>query len=254
MTPAVRLAASSSTTAGAFAARSPRSRSSAEVPHPAGLDVHLPHDALIAQPRRADVPRGETNGYFPGGVFEYRKTYVASAEDSRPPRAARVRRRLPRRRGVRERQPRRPACVRVLPLHRAHRPVPRLRGRERDPGRVPHASRQPLVRGCGDLPRRAPRREGCRAHRARRRAGHHTDRRDATALWSRSPPRSRTPGRSRRPIASTSSSSMRRARSSAPAARRSPCFPARGRPPDSGSSSTARLCGASTRRTCMTCS
>ncbi|MGC5170674.1 glycoside hydrolase family 2 TIM barrel-domain containing protein [Microbacterium sp. DT81.1] len=44
--------------------------------------VHLPHDALIAQPRRADVPRGETNGYFPGGVFEYRKTYVASAEDA----------------------------------------------------------------------------------------------------------------------------------------------------------------------------
>jgi beta-galactosidase len=43
--------------------------------------VHLPHDALITQPRRADVPRGETNGYFPGGVFEYRKTYVAPAED-----------------------------------------------------------------------------------------------------------------------------------------------------------------------------
>ena len=44
--------------------------------------VHLPHDALIAEPRRADVPRGETNGYFPGGVFEYRKTYFASAADA----------------------------------------------------------------------------------------------------------------------------------------------------------------------------
>lgn len=36
--------------------------------------VRLPHDALIAQERSADAPRGETNGYFPGGVFEYRKT------------------------------------------------------------------------------------------------------------------------------------------------------------------------------------
>ncbi|WP_246159998.1 glycoside hydrolase family 2 TIM barrel-domain containing protein [Microbacterium rhizomatis] len=45
-------------------------------------NVHLPHDALIAQPRRADFPRGEMNGYFAGGVFEYRKTYRASTEDS----------------------------------------------------------------------------------------------------------------------------------------------------------------------------
>lgn len=44
--------------------------------------VHLPHDALIAEPRRADAPRGETNGYFPGGVFEYRKTLVVPDEDA----------------------------------------------------------------------------------------------------------------------------------------------------------------------------
>ena len=43
------------------------------------VDVHLPHDALIGQTRRADVPRGETNGFFPGGAFEYRKTYFAPA-------------------------------------------------------------------------------------------------------------------------------------------------------------------------------
>ncbi|MET0713764.1 MAG: glycoside hydrolase family 2 TIM barrel-domain containing protein [Mycetocola sp.] len=48
----------------------------------AWADVHLPHDALIGQQRRADVPRGETNGYFPGGAFEYCKTYTARAEDS----------------------------------------------------------------------------------------------------------------------------------------------------------------------------
>ncbi|MFB2554409.1 glycoside hydrolase family 2 TIM barrel-domain containing protein [Herbiconiux liangxiaofengii] len=45
-------------------------------------EVLLPHDALIDQPRRADVPRGETNGYFPGGAFEYRTGYLAPAEYS----------------------------------------------------------------------------------------------------------------------------------------------------------------------------
>ncbi|KQQ94218.1 glycoside hydrolase [Leifsonia sp. Leaf325] len=43
-------------------------------------DVLLPHDALIGVERRADVPRGETSGYFPGGAFEYRKTFHATAE------------------------------------------------------------------------------------------------------------------------------------------------------------------------------
>lgn len=43
-------------------------------------EVTLPHDALIGAERRAEVPRGETSGYFPGGAFEYRKTFHASAE------------------------------------------------------------------------------------------------------------------------------------------------------------------------------
>src|SRR5207245_1236548 len=43
-------------------------------------DVTLPHDALIGAERRADVPRGETSGYFPGGAFEYKKTFRADAE------------------------------------------------------------------------------------------------------------------------------------------------------------------------------
>ncbi|WP_307786035.1 glycoside hydrolase family 2 TIM barrel-domain containing protein [Rathayibacter sp. SD072] len=45
-------------------------------------EVHLPHDALIGQTRRADVARGETNGFFPGGAFEYRKTYTAPEQDA----------------------------------------------------------------------------------------------------------------------------------------------------------------------------
>jgi beta-galactosidase len=44
-------------------------------------EVHLPHDALIGQERRSDARRGETNGYFPDGAFEYRRTLHASAED-----------------------------------------------------------------------------------------------------------------------------------------------------------------------------
>lgn len=43
--------------------------------------VTLPHDALITAERRADVPDGHTNGYFPGGAFEYRKTFAVSEED-----------------------------------------------------------------------------------------------------------------------------------------------------------------------------
>ncbi|MGI9824928.1 glycoside hydrolase family 2 TIM barrel-domain containing protein [Agromyces sp. Marseille-Q5079] len=46
----------------------------------AWADVTLPHDALIGAERRADVPRGETSGHFPGGAFEYRKTFHAASE------------------------------------------------------------------------------------------------------------------------------------------------------------------------------
>nr|WP_244274880.1 glycoside hydrolase family 2 TIM barrel-domain containing protein [Rathayibacter oskolensis] len=46
------------------------------------VPAHLPHDALIGQARSADAPRGETNGYFPGGAFEYRRTYAAPERDA----------------------------------------------------------------------------------------------------------------------------------------------------------------------------
>ncbi|GAA3383444.1 glycoside hydrolase family 2 TIM barrel-domain containing protein [Cryptosporangium minutisporangium] len=43
--------------------------------------VVLPHDALLSGTRRPDVPGGETTGFFPGGVFEYRTQFpVAAAE------------------------------------------------------------------------------------------------------------------------------------------------------------------------------
>ncbi|GAA3808471.1 glycoside hydrolase family 2 protein [Cellulomonas soli] len=44
-------------------------------------EVTLPHDALVGGPRSADVPGGETSGYFVGGVFEYRASYVAPETD-----------------------------------------------------------------------------------------------------------------------------------------------------------------------------
>ncbi|KQW05583.1 glycoside hydrolase [Leifsonia sp. Root4] len=43
-------------------------------------EVVLPHDALLEQPRSADVTRGETNGHFPSGAFEYVRTFSASEE------------------------------------------------------------------------------------------------------------------------------------------------------------------------------
>ncbi|MFJ9390783.1 glycoside hydrolase family 2 TIM barrel-domain containing protein [Nocardioides sp. NPDC101246] len=44
------------------------------------VDVPLPHDALVTEERRADVPRGDTTAYFPGGAFEYRTTYTAPSD------------------------------------------------------------------------------------------------------------------------------------------------------------------------------
>ncbi len=41
----------------------------------AGEPVTLPHDAIIGQPRSAAETVGGRNGYFPGGVFEYSKTF-----------------------------------------------------------------------------------------------------------------------------------------------------------------------------------
>lgn len=42
-----------------------------------GEPVTLPHDAIIGQARTATGPVGGRNGYFPGGVFEYSKTFDA---------------------------------------------------------------------------------------------------------------------------------------------------------------------------------
>ena len=43
------------------------------------VDVDLPHDALIGLDRRADAAHGETNGYFPSGAFEYKRSFHAPA-------------------------------------------------------------------------------------------------------------------------------------------------------------------------------
>lgn len=39
------------------------------------VEVTLPHDALISQPRSADAAGGGRTGYFPDGAFEYEKTF-----------------------------------------------------------------------------------------------------------------------------------------------------------------------------------
>jgi beta-galactosidase len=39
--------------------------------------VTLPHDAMIAKPRTPDSPAGNHGGYFPGGVANYRKKFLA---------------------------------------------------------------------------------------------------------------------------------------------------------------------------------
>jgi Glycoside hydrolase family 2 C-terminal domain 5 len=41
-------------------------------------EVTLPHDALLGQPR--DAAHSTGSGYFPGGVFEYRKTFAVPVE------------------------------------------------------------------------------------------------------------------------------------------------------------------------------
>jgi beta-galactosidase len=44
-------------------------------------EVTLPHDALIGTTRAPDAPGGETNGYFHGGAFEYRRSLTVPAQD-----------------------------------------------------------------------------------------------------------------------------------------------------------------------------
>ncbi len=45
------------------------------------VDVTLPHDAQIHTQRRSDAPSGAAGGYFPGGAFEYSKTFTAEEGD-----------------------------------------------------------------------------------------------------------------------------------------------------------------------------
>ena len=42
--------------------------------------VTLPHDAMLAQPRRADGEGGSSTGYFEGGAVSYRKEFDAPSE------------------------------------------------------------------------------------------------------------------------------------------------------------------------------
>lgn len=39
--------------------------------------VNLPHDAMQTEPRSNDVPEGRHNGYYPGNVYHYEKTFNA---------------------------------------------------------------------------------------------------------------------------------------------------------------------------------
>jgi beta-galactosidase len=48
-------------------------------PH-AWQPVILPHDAMIGKPRTVNNPSGNQGGYFPGGVANYRKKFVAPEE------------------------------------------------------------------------------------------------------------------------------------------------------------------------------
>ena len=45
--------------------------------------ITLPHDAMRQEPRDGSLPGGETNGYFPGGVYVYEKRFTLPAETLR---------------------------------------------------------------------------------------------------------------------------------------------------------------------------
>lgn len=42
--------------------------------------VDLPHDAMQTETRSADVPEGRHNGFYPGNIYHYEKTFNASAD------------------------------------------------------------------------------------------------------------------------------------------------------------------------------
>src|SRR6187402_3570849 len=43
----------------------------------AGTPVRLPHDAMIGEPRTAEGGTGNHGGFFPGGLYAYRKRWTA---------------------------------------------------------------------------------------------------------------------------------------------------------------------------------
>lgn len=42
--------------------------------------INLPHDAMQTEPRSNDVPEGRHNGFYPGNVYHYEKTFNATAD------------------------------------------------------------------------------------------------------------------------------------------------------------------------------
>ena len=42
--------------------------------------INLPHDAMQTETRSNDVPEGRHNGFYPGNVYHYEKTFVADAD------------------------------------------------------------------------------------------------------------------------------------------------------------------------------
>ena len=51
-----------------------------QAPQGDGIPITLPHDAMITLPRSEDATSGGRNAYFPGGVFEYSKTFDIPAD------------------------------------------------------------------------------------------------------------------------------------------------------------------------------
>ena len=42
--------------------------------------VHLPHDAMLEEPRQENCQNGKDCGYFPGGKYAYEKTFSLPGE------------------------------------------------------------------------------------------------------------------------------------------------------------------------------
>ena len=99
----------------------------------AGTDrptVTLPYDVVRDLPRVCGHRRRAATGFFPGGFFEYTKTFDVPEEYRDKTVIARVRGRLPRRGGLHQRRVRGAAPERLHQLLRQGRPVPALRRAE----------------------------------------------------------------------------------------------------------------------------